>query len=99
MPLNDILSIALLALAGGSALAGCIVFLLSKMEKNRTDCLQRDSATRELLHSDFQTKIDATAATSALHSRMKDLSSTVNARHDRLDEKMDRLLDKLTNTN
>lgn len=89
----EVITLIGMLITGGSLLVIVTVYLLNRMNRDKEECMARDAANVAMLHKDFQTKLDARDQTTALHARIKDIGLKVDARFDRFDDKLDKLIE------
>lgn len=101
MSLDSTMSLITLLLVGSGALVSVVVWInmrlaaiTSAIRDQEVKCVGRDAETRELVHKEFQSKIDAERQFIAFEKRMDRKDNELYARFDKIEQKIEAALSK-----
>lgn len=96
MSLDSTMSLITLLLVGSGALVSVVVWINMRFASINTSirdqelqCVERDADTRELVHKEFQSKMDAERQFAAFEKRMDRKDQELYTRFDKLEQKLD----------
>ena len=99
MSLDSTMSLITLLLVGSGALVSVVVWInmrlsavTSTIRDQEVNCVERDADTRELVHKEFQSKMDAERQFAAFEKRMDRKDNELYARFDKLEQKIEKAL-------